>query len=336
MIDSLLGGSIIGAGASLLGGFFQGKAAKKAAEVQANAARAAGQHVEDTVRGANPGITQAAGRAGDRAVDTAWNAVTGVNNAATDANARLDTANTLLDPYADAGRDATGTLRAGLVPGGDFNKTPTLADLEMDPGYAFRKAEGEKAIQRSAAARGGALGGGVLQELNKYGSGLASQEYQNAFQRFRDSTKDRFGNLFAVSGSGQEAATRQGGNLAMQGANLIGAAETGAGLTTRASEYAGNADMGAADRVAGNQIRGAEVAGNYTTDAGAAQAAGTVGGSNALWSGIGGALNGITGALAFNRMLKNPTARWTPDFEASGDMARETAGRAYRGIYPRG
>jgi hypothetical protein len=288
----LLGGSIIGAGANLISGFFQRSAAKKAAEIQARAAEAAGHHLEDTITSVNPQITGAAQRAGDRQVDTAWNAIEGVNQATREANARLD-------PYAASGRDANAVLQAGIAPGGDFNKTPTLSDLQMDPGYAFRTSEGEKAIARSAAAHGGATGGGVLKDLTNYSQGAASQEFQNAFARFQQSTQNRFGNVNTVAGRGFNAANTQGGND-------IGASQFGAGLATDASKYAGNADINAAQVTGENTIGGARTAGQYITGAGEARAAGEVGGQNAITGAVGGAVSGITGALTLKRLLQNP------------------------------
>jgi len=49
------------------------------------------------------------------------------------------------------------------------------SSIESDPGYKFAKQQGEEAINRSAAAKGMLNSGGVLAELEKYGSGLATQ-----------------------------------------------------------------------------------------------------------------------------------------------------------------
>jgi len=62
---------------------------------------------------------------------------------------------------------------------GDFS----LGDLENDPGYQFRLAQGQKAIERSAAAQGQLGSGRTLKGLLEFGQGMASQEYGNAFQR---------------------------------------------------------------------------------------------------------------------------------------------------------
>lgn len=55
--------------------------------------------------------------------------------------------------------------------------------FETDPGYRFRQQQGEQAIMRSAAARGGRLGGDTLKALSQYNQGLASDEYDRYAQR---------------------------------------------------------------------------------------------------------------------------------------------------------
>jgi hypothetical protein len=56
-------------------------------------------------------------------------------------------------------------------------------DLQLDPGYGFRLSEGIKALERSAAARGGLMSGGTGKALTRYGQEAASQEFGNAFNR---------------------------------------------------------------------------------------------------------------------------------------------------------
>lgn len=53
----------------------------------------------------------------------------------------------------------------------------------IDPGYQWRQDQAQQAIERSAAARGNVLGGGTLRDLQDRSQGLASQEYQAAWDR---------------------------------------------------------------------------------------------------------------------------------------------------------
>jgi len=59
----------------------------------------------------------------------------------------------------------------------------TLAQLQQTPGYQFRLQQGLQGAQNSAAARGSLMSGGTLKALQQYGQGLASQEYQSAWDR---------------------------------------------------------------------------------------------------------------------------------------------------------
>ena len=69
------------------------------------------------------------------------------------------------------------------IPDAPQFQAPTLADAQASPGYRFRSLEGQKALERSAAARGLLRTGGTLKDINDYGQNFASQEYGNVFNR---------------------------------------------------------------------------------------------------------------------------------------------------------
>ncbi len=302
----------IGVGGNLIGGWMGSSAASKAAKAQQEAARQAGQGIVDTTQAVRQDQIDAAARSGGRVVDAANLAKTDVNSTANQAAFNVTDAatgaNKLLDPYASAGADASGTLQKGLVAGGDFNKTPTLQDLQIDPGYTFREAQGEKALAASAAARGGVQSGGFAKDINAFSQGNASQEYQNAFNRFRQSTQDRFGNLNTVANRGIAAADTQGANMGRAaqfgGQITTDAAKFGGGLTTGANEFAGNQETNAYDRTSDQAIAAAKAKGDYLTQGANASAAGTIGSANALTGAITGAGNSVIGAL------KNPSTNY--------------------------
>jgi|SRR5579859_232792 len=298
-VTAMIGSAAVGAGGSILGGLFGSNAADKAAKQQVAAANAAAQGVTDATNLVNPTISAAAKAAGAGVTDAATAAAGGVTAAAGKANA-------LLDPYAATGANATNLINAGLAEGGAFNKTPQLSDLTVDPGYAFREQQGEKALSQGAAARGAVEGGGFAKDINAFAQSNASQEYQNAFARFEQSTQNRFANLSSAAGAGQAAATTEGGNT-------IGAARYGGDIGFAGQEYAGSLNSNAANLIAANTIGAAQTAGNYKTQAGNAQAAGTVGSSNAWNTAFGGAANAVTGAAQFNSLLNNPNYINRPD-----------------------
>lgn len=68
----------------------------------------------------------------------------------------------------------------GSNDGYQFGQQPNY----FDPGYAFRLKQGSDLLQGSAAARGGLLSGPTLKALNDYGQASASQEFNNAYNRF--------------------------------------------------------------------------------------------------------------------------------------------------------
>jgi hypothetical protein len=85
-------------------------------------------------------------------------------------------------PYTPpTGHEFTGTAPVS-TPYGNFTP-PNPADVAKDPYYQFQTAEGEKALQRSAAKRGTLLSGGLLKSLEAYRQGLASSEASKAFDR---------------------------------------------------------------------------------------------------------------------------------------------------------
>lgn len=66
---------------------------------------------------------------------------------------------------------------------------PTMDQIQMDPGYKWQQEQGINALDSSAAAHGGLLSSGHSKDILDYSQGLASQEYQNAFNRFSDNRK---------------------------------------------------------------------------------------------------------------------------------------------------
>lgn len=104
----------------------------------------------------------------------------------------------LQEPWRQAGINALTKLQtaAEYTPFG-------VNQFQQDPGYAFRLAEGQKALERSAAARGGLISGNALRAAQRYGQEMGSQEYQNAFNRYQAERQARLGPLQSLAGLGQ-------------------------------------------------------------------------------------------------------------------------------------
>lgn len=115
-----------------------------------------------------------------------------------------------------------------------------MAQFQQDPGYAFRMSEGMKGLERSAAARGGLLSGGTLKGIQRYGQDMASQEYQNAFNRYGIERERRLNPLQSLAGVGQTT-SQQLGAAGQTMASNVGQA-MGAAAQARASGYMGGAN----------------------------------------------------------------------------------------------
>lgn len=129
---------------------------------------------------------------------------------------------------------------------GDFS----MQDFQQDPGYSFRLNEGLKALDRQAAARGGLISGGALKAAQRYGQDMASQEYQNAFNRYQVNRSNQLNPLQSFLGVGQTA-TNALGNYGQNYGQQTGDLLTGMG-NARASGYVGaaNAYSGAVNNLA--------------------------------------------------------------------------------------
>ncbi len=89
---------------------------------------------------------------------------------------------------------------------GRYARDFSMQDYQQDPGYAFRLSEGMKALERSAAARGGLLSGSMMKGAQRFGQNLASEEYQNAFNRYQVNRANQLDPLSSLMGAGQTGA----------------------------------------------------------------------------------------------------------------------------------
>jgi hypothetical protein len=133
-------------------------------------------------------------------------------------------------PFYQAGVNALPGYLSGIGQNGELVRGFTQADYQADPGYAFRLSEGQKQLDRQAAIRGGQISGSALKAASRFGQDMASQEYSNAYNRFRDTQTLRRNALAGVTGfaptaagamatSGQNYANTAGNAMATQGVN---------------------------------------------------------------------------------------------------------------------
>lgn len=138
-------------------------------------------------------------------------------------------------PYLDIGTQAGEQLMDALAPGAGYFDvdTPEYTGPEWqapeayegpewqageawdpsriaeDPGYQFRLQQGQKAIERAAAAKGGRLGGSTLKELMRYGQGLASEEAGESYGRWAEQEAARRKGYEFEKGLGTERYLRE-------------------------------------------------------------------------------------------------------------------------------
>jgi hypothetical protein len=184
------------------------------------------------------------------AADTAAGASTQASQASiAEQRRQYDLNRTDQAPYLAAGTESVNELAAGLKPGGRFaSATPFdfRYDPNADPGTAFRFKQGMEALDRSAASQGRLMGD--PKRSIRFGQELASQEYNNAFNRYltgfnaQTSERNQVYNRYAgVAGTGQQATNQIGA----QGANM--ANNIGNAYMTNAANT-GNAAMAASGR----------------------------------------------------------------------------------------
>lgn len=144
-----------------------------------------------------------------------------------------------LQPWRDAGGGALKQLTEGTTgANADFNRYFKASDMTTDAGYQFRMSEAQKAIERSAASRGNLLGGATAKALTKYSQGVASDEYQNAYNRFNNDRSQRFNRLSSLAGIGQTASNQLGqagqnfANASSQNAQMVGNAQSANAMAT--------------------------------------------------------------------------------------------------------
>ena len=136
---------------------------------------------------------------------------------------------------------------------GSLNQKFNGSMMNQDDGYQFRLQQGQNALNRSAASKGSSLSGGTLKALNDYNQGAASQEYQNAYNRYNTDQTNTYNRLSSLAGLGQTSVnntSQAGQNYANQSgqyslysgnanasATMSSANAWGSGLNTLANAY---------------------------------------------------------------------------------------------------
>jgi hypothetical protein len=208
-----------------------------------------------------------------------------------------DEAQGYLSPYSEAGGGHLQALSEGIRGGEfsvgkfDYQGRPVersiesyMGNLEDNPAYQFRLNQGQKAIDRASAAGGRFGGGQTAKELMRFGQGLASQEYGNAFDR---ASRERQANL----GAEQSRYNRAVGGYGLEQERLQNLMNQRTGMVNMGQQASGalaNAALGQGSNLADIAIQQGNVA-----------ASSTMAGGNQLGQllGLGGSAAKIYGAL---------------------------------------
>jgi hypothetical protein len=204
-----------------------------------------------TVAVVGGGATLAAGYMGAQAAkDAAATSAAGMRYAADTNREMFDITNRNLAPYREQGQVSLKDLVARMP---ELTRSYTAEDFNqgIDPGYQFRLAQGQKALENQYNRAGGLVSGNVMQGMQDYTQGQASQEFANAFGRNASTQTNIFNRLkgiadmgLSATGTTAQAATSAGQTI---GSAQIGAANAeAAGITGQAKAY-GNTLQGMAN-----------------------------------------------------------------------------------------
>lgn len=301
--------AIISGGSSIVGSIIGSKGAKSAAQIQQDNALKMAQMARDEAQKSGASVSESAGRAAKSVQEATGAGINRVDQSTGNANDVLggvlgkETAN--LDPYLKAGQQGLEGLTQGYAPGGQFTKqfeAPNPNDISNTPEYQFQLQEGMKALTRAAAATGSLGTGGTLKAITRYGQGLASTSYQqaynNALTTFGTNRSNAMNGLMALTNIGQGATTNYQGALENFG-NRSSTNDVNAGLFAgnsilNAGTYSGNADIGATQFGANLNMDSTKEAMAALTQGAQAQSAGRVAQANAWQGGLGGIANAAT------------------------------------------
>ncbi len=126
---------------------------------------------------------------------------------------------------ADQQLDAARAQMASFAP--FVNQTFDEEDFKTDPGYDFRLKQGQQALERSQAARGGLFSGQAMRETQELGQGLADQTYNDSFNRYLQQQQQ------GLTAAGQVAGVQ--GNVGnIRSANTLGLNNTFANTLSQA------------------------------------------------------------------------------------------------------
>ena len=295
---AILGSALIGGGASLFASRRQSGAARDAGRMQAESLdRSTRMQIDAQERARELQMRLAQEqdpiqrRALEQSLSELQTASAQMFSTADRASGNLTPFINEFEPYRNLGDTAVNSLRDlyNFGPNSDAYK-----QIEKSPEYQFAFEQGKKATENAATARGNFLSPNANMDLQRFGQGLASQQFGNYFNR-----------LTSMAGVGQNAITARGNLANTQNNYLMTAAQGGANLANAGATMRTNVNQGIANQwlglgqnVGNQMVSGAANIGNQTVASGNAQANSIMAQGQADASGIVGASNALTGGVS--------------------------------------
>lgn len=176
-------GAVVG-GSSVLGGYFQNKAAGKAADAQAGAAQ----------------------------------------NATAEQQRQYDIMRELLQPYVDAGKTSLGQQQALLGLSGTDAQQNAINAISSSPQLQAMMQQGENAMLQNASATGGLRGGNLQGGLAQYRPAMLNQAISQQYQNLAGLTSLGQASAAGVGNAGMQTAAQIGQQYNQIGAAQAGQA----------------------------------------------------------------------------------------------------------------
>lgn len=175
--------------------------------------------------------------AGDAASDAAETGAAAQTQASQDqiaeARRQFDAVQAILKPYSDVGTASIGAQGAMMGLAGPEAEQAAITAIEQGPTFQGMVQQGENAILQNAAATGGLRGGNTQGALAQFRPSLLNQYLQQ-----------RFGNLQALTGTGQASAAGTAAASQATGGQVISAlGDIGTAAANRATAV-GQANAG--------------------------------------------------------------------------------------------
>jgi len=113
-----------------------------------------------------------------------------------------------ISPFAASGTAANAQLSNLLGLSGNENNEELLNQMRNTPGYQFQLQQGQQAIDRAQASRGGFFSGEALKASQQYGQGLADQVYNDYVRNLQQQSAQGLG-----AAGGMANLYQQGGDI---------------------------------------------------------------------------------------------------------------------------